>query len=86
MPNYFRQSKLTSFQRQLNLYGFARLTRGRDAGAHYHELFLRGKGGLAKRMKRTKVKGTKFKAASSPEMEPDFYALVRSIEREAPKN
>lgn len=26
-------------------------------------------------MSRTKVKGTKFKAASSPEMEPDFYTM-----------
>jgi hypothetical protein len=77
MPTYFRQGKLTSFQRQLNLYGFARLTRGKDAGAYYHELFLRGKANLAKRMKRTKIKGTKFKAASSPESEPDFYSMVR---------
>lgn len=78
MPTYFRQSKLTSFQRQLNLYGFARLTRGQDAGSYYHELFLRGKQFLAKRMKRTKIKGTKFKAASSPDQEPDFYSMVRS--------
>ena len=77
MPHYFRQSKLTSFQRQLNLYGFNRITRGTDAGGYYHELFLRGKEFLCKRMMRTKVKGTKFKAASSPEQEPDFYTLVR---------
>ena len=78
MPNYFRQSKLTSFQRQLNLYGFFRLTRGNDSGGYYHELFLRGKIFLAKKMQRTKVKGTKFKAASSPDQEPDFYKMVRT--------
>jgi hypothetical protein len=77
LPTHLRQGKLTSFQRQLNLYGFARLTRGKDAGGYYHELFLRGKGNLTKRMKRTKIKGTKFKAASSPDQEPDFYSMVR---------
>jgi len=76
MPHYFRQSKLTSFQRQLNLYGFNRITRGNDAGGYYHELFLRGKEFLCNRMTRTKVKGTRFKAASSPDHEPDFYSMV----------
>ena len=51
------------------------MTRGNDAGAYYHELFLRGKTFLTKGMIRTKVKGTKFKAASSPDQEPDFYAM-----------
>lgn len=75
MPKYFRQTKLTSFQRQLNLYGFCRLTRGQDNKGYYHELFLRGKPFLTKDMVRTKVKGTGFKAASSPDMEPDLYSM-----------
>ena len=76
MPDFFRQSKLTSFQRQLNLYGFNRITRGSDSGGYYHELFLRGKVFLCKKMIRTKIKGTKFKAASSPDQEPNFYLMV----------
>lgn len=37
MPTYFNQHKLASFQRQLNLYGFKRLTgEGPDRGSYYH--------------------------------------------------
>jgi hypothetical protein len=75
IQKYFRQTKLTSFQRQLNLYGFQRLTKGPDNTGYYHELFLRGKTFLCKHMQRIKVKGTGFKAASSPDDEPDFYQM-----------
>ena len=75
MHRFFRQTKLTSFQRQLNLYGFSRLTRGPDGGGYYHELFLRGRPYLTQKMVRTKIKGTGFKAASNPACEPDFYAM-----------
>jgi hypothetical protein len=75
MPRYFNQTKLTSFQRQLNLYGFTRITQGRDKGGYYHKLFLRGKLFLANRIERHKVKGTKIKASTSPETEPDLYAM-----------
>jgi len=75
MPRYFNQTKLTSFQRQLNLYGFVRLTRGPDANGYYHEYFLRGRPFLTKYMVRTRVKGTKIKGASSPDDEPDFYSM-----------
>lgn len=46
------------------------------SSGYYHELFLRGKEHLCKKMIRTKVKGTRFKAASSPESEPDFYQMA----------
>lgn len=69
-------SKVTSFQRQLNLYGFKRLTRlGPDKGCYYHECFLRRKVFLTARMRRTKVKGTGVRARSNPQAEPDFYAM-----------
>jgi hypothetical protein len=75
MPKYFKQTKLTSFQRQLNLYGFSRLTSGPDKGGYYHELFLRGKEELCTRMVRTRIKGTRTKGASNPDSEPNFYAM-----------
>eukprot|EP00980_Cylindrotheca_fusiformis_P024154 scaffold11571_cov122-Cylindrotheca_fusiformis.AAC.17 len=75
LPKYFKLSKLASFQRQLNLYGFQRLTRGRDRGGYYHEFFLRSKPFLASAIQRTKVKGTGVRARSNPEQEPNFYSM-----------
>jgi hypothetical protein len=42
MPKYFDQSKMPSFLRQLNVYGFKRLEKGLDKGGYYHRLFVRG--------------------------------------------
>lgn len=62
MPLFFKGSKLQSFQRQLNLYGFKRISQGPDNGGYYHELFLKGRPALCVNMKRIKLKGeNKFK-------------------------
>ena len=73
LPRFFKQTKYLSFTRQLNLWGFKRITKGLDGGAYYHELFLRGRPYLAMRMKRHKVKGTGIKLTPNPSMEPLFY-------------
>ena len=52
MKRFFRQSKFSSFRRQLNLYGFQRVHYGRDIGSYYHRYFLRGKPQLAKHIVR----------------------------------
>lgn len=76
MPKYFQQSKLTSFQRQLNLYGFTRqLSNGPDKGGYYHELFLRGKGFLCNQIMRMRIKGPKSRQNIDPEKEPRFYSM-----------
>jgi hypothetical protein len=46
---------------------------GPDKGAYYHELFLRSKPFLSRRIQRTKIKGEGARKPSSPETEPNFY-------------
>mmetsp|Transcript_26633 Transcript_26633/g.26874 ORF Transcript_26633/g.26874 Transcript_26633/m.26874 type:complete len:350 (+) Transcript_26633:84-1133(+) len=52
IPKYFRHTKLTSFQRQLNLYGFRRVTKGEDQGAYFHPKFQRGRADLVAEIRR----------------------------------
>lgn len=76
LPRFFQQKKYASFQRQLNLYGFTRLTKGPDRGSYYHELFLRSKKILCRGIVRMKIKGTGSRMASNPEQEPNFYQMA----------
>ena len=60
---------------QLNLYGFKRITTGRDKKGYYHDLFLRSRRYLSHRIPRIKLKGTGSRKPTSPETEPNFYLL-----------
>lgn len=83
MPKYFKQSRLSSFQRQLNLYGFTRIVSGPDCGGYYHELFLKGRPALCTHMRRVGIpKGVdrrKIKSTTMNKREPDFYSMRPSI-------
>lgn len=74
MPSYFRQSQYASFQRQLNLYGFRRLSqKSPDHGSYYHEMFLRTRADLCQGILRSKEKD--LRATKASREEPDFHKM-----------
>ena len=52
MPTYFKQTKYKSFQRQLNFYGFQRISSGTLKGSYYHKNFSRCKPLLCHKIER----------------------------------
>jgi hypothetical protein len=68
LPQYFIMTKKSSFLRQLNLYGFRRIS----DGSYYHERFLRGMKSLCQSMQRQKVNGNGVRAAGNPDEEPNL--------------
>lgn len=52
IPHTPPDNKLTSFQRQLNLYGFRRITKGADMGAYFHPQFRKDRPDLVARIRR----------------------------------
>jgi len=83
IPKYFRHAKYASFMRQVNGWGFKRMTQGPDHNSYYHELFLRGLPHLCLKMRRP----TRAKAGSSDsDINPDFYRLSMVAPLPNPEN
>ncbi|GKY93709.1 hypothetical protein MPSEU_000338100 [Mayamaea pseudoterrestris] len=73
-PVHFNQSRYASFQRQLHMYGFSRITKNlADKGAYHNPNFLRGRPELAFTMRRTRVNGKGTRQPGDPQSDPDFY-------------
>lgn len=77
VPRFFNQTRIRSFKRQLHKYGFQILSLGPDAGAYYHECFLRGCRDEMKKMVRVTVN----KDARAM-IEPDFYRMPPLVRRD----
>ena len=71
LSTYFNnQTRYKSFQRQLNIYGFHRVSKGFEKGLCFHPLFRRGQPDLCAAMQRIKIK--------DPSNEDDTHLVMAS--------
>lgn len=62
---YFRHQKYSSFQRQLNLYGFRKISKGADTGAYTHDHFVKDGTDMLTLVRRMPQSSSRTSAASS---------------------
>ena len=72
--SWFRHSNYSSFQRQLNIYGFTRIVLGIDKNAYYHENFVRGDYHRTLHIGRRAIKG--HERPPPRKDEPNFYRTM----------
>jgi HSF-type DNA-binding len=75
LHRWFIYAKYSSFQRQLNIYGFKRITKGVDKHSYYHTCFLRGHDHLIHTINRVPLKNDDPSRLLTTSSAPDFYAL-----------
>jgi HSF-type DNA-binding len=77
LPHFFQgQNEFGSFQRQLNLYGFLRMTaQGPDQHAYYHEYFLRNRPHLCVLMTRSRIAAHSKRRSYDSTSEPNFHKM-----------
>lgn len=77
LPQHFCHNKWASFIRQLNLYGFRRITQGPSAGAYWHKYFQRGQPQLLRGI-------TRSRRSAGQELEDDD-AFAQHLTTRAPR-
>jgi hypothetical protein len=85
LPNWFKQTKYKSFQRQLNLWGFERVQSGPDKGAYFHPQFLRDNPDLCQHLTRQRAKKTSPPNGSTTILSSAVSSTARSAAKKAPK-
>uniref|UniRef100_A0A7S2Y4L2 HSF-type DNA-binding domain-containing protein n=1 Tax=Entomoneis paludosa TaxID=265537 RepID=A0A7S2Y4L2_9STRA len=78
MPMYFSSNRMSSFQRQLNIYGFERVEKGPWRGAYQHKFFQKGQPGLLHKIVRTKQPS---KSKATPRNKPAASSKSKAGEK-----
>jgi hypothetical protein len=81
LPKYFRTSKFSSFQRNLNLYGFSKVRKGPDTDMYAHPSFLQGHPELLSLLKKCKHGSTSDKKVKDNVVIDHFTAKAVTQER-----
>jgi len=76
IPLYFRHAKFASFMRQVNGWGFRRVSDGLDRNSYYHEMFLRGFPHLCAKMRRPTES---VRNSAEPRLHPNFYDVNKFV-------
>ncbi|CAJ1968286.1 unnamed protein product [Cylindrotheca closterium] len=81
VPLYFRQSRLSSFKRQLNLYGFELINTGPARGGYFHELFVKDRPDFCRKMRRVAVKVGAKSSKLSPTKESQGEDAIEKADK-----
>jgi hypothetical protein len=86
MPKYFSTSRMSSFQRQLNLYGFQRIDDGPEKGGFVHQYFQQGQRRLCNKIKRqrSRTQGSPQRALGPSTAQATGGAAVVPIQLQGP--
>lgn len=82
MTSHFKQSKYKSFQRQLNFYGFRRITHGPNEGSYCHQWFIQGNEDMCKKIRRTDTQSAKSDDDSSSTEDASSSSRPEVLEKE----
>lgn len=77
LPIFFRHGRYASFARQINGWGFRRISSGTDFNSYYHELFLRDAPELCLQMTRPSATELADRKKEEPDSPPNFYLMSK---------
>lgn len=81
LPRYFRTKKFSSFQRNLNLYGFSKVRRGPETDMYAHPSFVRNQPETLSHLRKSTPASSRRRSREPSSDGSDFQVESRQISR-----